>query len=120
GGLRIRMQPYPPTAKLLARELKRAIVVPASRMSTGVVTMHSNVTYRDEMTGRARHVTLVYPGEELDGPDRLSVFTPIGAALIGLAEGETIQWLTAANGWRRLTVLAVHRHRPRQPAESVQ
>lgn len=38
---------------------------------------------------------------------RISVLTPIGAALIGLAEGASIDWETNSGQIRQLTVLKV-------------
>ena len=35
-----------------------------------------------------------------------SVLTPIGAALIGLSVGQSIEWRTVSGGTRQLTVLA--------------
>jgi regulator of nucleoside diphosphate kinase len=35
------------------------------------------------------------------------VLTPIGAALIGLSAGQTIEFQTPAGGWRSLTVTDV-------------
>jgi regulator of nucleoside diphosphate kinase len=53
---------------------------------------------------------IVYPGEEDGGGDRVSVLTPVGAAILGLSEGASIDWCTAARDRRSLTVLRV-RHR---------
>ena len=32
---------------------------------------------------------------------------PVGAALIGLSEGQSIRWQTPKGGWRSLTLLRV-------------
>ena len=54
-------------------------------------------------------MTLVYPAEADIDAGRVSVGTPIGTALLGLAEGQSIDW-TARDGRRqRLTVVAVER-----------
>jgi regulator of nucleoside diphosphate kinase len=106
--LRTAMQPYPPVARLLAAELARAIVVPASKLRQDVVAIGTEVTYRDEATGVRRRVTLVHPGEEHAGRGRASVFSALGAALIGLSEGQSIRWRTASHGWSRLAVEKVH------------
>jgi regulator of nucleoside diphosphate kinase len=59
------------------------------------------------VTGVVRRLTLVYRGE--DDPERglHSVLTPVGAALIGLTEGQSIRWETLKGSWRSLTLLRV-------------
>jgi regulator of nucleoside diphosphate kinase len=52
-------------------------------------------------------VTLVLPGEADIAERKVSVLTPIGAALIGLAQGASIDWETRDGESRELTVLQV-------------
>ncbi len=47
--------------------------------------MGSHVEYRDDATGDVRSVTLVYPGKADIAQGKVSVLTPLGAALIGLS-----------------------------------
>jgi regulator of nucleoside diphosphate kinase len=93
--------------ELLADELLRANVVAAQAMPASVATMHSRVEFRDDVTGTVRRITLVYPGEEDPERGHQSVLTPVGAALIGLFERQSIQWRTLKGGWRSLTLLRV-------------
>ena len=98
----------PATAGFLAEELGRATLVEPRTIAADVVTMHSHVEFLHEPEQRPQCVTLVYPDEENIAEGRISVLTPLGAALIGLSEGQSIRW-TARNGRRhRLTVLKVH------------
>jgi regulator of nucleoside diphosphate kinase len=87
-------------------ELDRASVVPPEQLPDDVVRMGSTVRYR---TGDAeqREVTLVFPAEADIEQSRVSVMTPIGAALIGLRSGQSITWLTRDGRKQRLTVLRV-------------
>jgi regulator of nucleoside diphosphate kinase len=79
--------------------------------------MGSIVRFRDDTTAQTREVTLVYPDRADIAAGRVSVLTPIGAALIGLSEGQTINWQTPAGDWRPLTVLSVSAAAPvLQPA----
>jgi regulator of nucleoside diphosphate kinase len=94
-------------ADFLAREMARATIVPSGFRLRGVVTMGSEVEFRDDATGRSRTVNLVYPGEADLDDGRLSVLSPVGAALIGLSVGQSIEWETPTGGWRSLTVLRV-------------
>ncbi|MFG3757295.1 nucleoside diphosphate kinase regulator, partial [Klebsiella pneumoniae] len=98
---------YPATAEFLAREIDRAAVLPQDHPADDVVTMQSGVTFRDDVTGQTRSVTLVYPDEADVDAGRISILTPIGAALIGLSPGQTIAFQTPAGGWRSLTVITV-------------
>lgn len=97
----------PETTDFLARELARATVAPSGFMLRGVIVMGSKTTFRDDTTGQIRTVRLVYPAEADIGAGKLSVLSPVGAALIGLSVGQSIEWQTPSAGWRSLTVLEV-------------
>jgi regulator of nucleoside diphosphate kinase len=97
----------PRTADFLAREIARAKVVPPGFILNGVVVMGSEVEFLDDVTGQARTVNLVYPNEANLAEGNLSVLSPVGAALIGLSVGQSIEWETPSGGWRSLTVLSV-------------
>jgi len=71
--------------------------------------MDSEVEFRDETTGQVRRVTLVYPNEADVAVGRISVLTPIGAALIGLSVSQTMEWETPGGERRSLTILSVSR-----------
>jgi regulator of nucleoside diphosphate kinase len=97
----------PAEADFLAREVDRAAVVDPARIAPEVVTMNSRFVFRDDASGRDRAVTLVYPEDEDVAAGRISVLTPIGSALIGLAEGQSISWRTRLGERRMLTLLKV-------------
>ncbi len=101
------MQRNPALADRLLDELGRARVVPAEKMPESVVTIGSRVTYRDETTGQVKSVMLVYPEAADISRQRVSVMTPIGVALLGLAEGAAFYWDTRDNQRRTLTVIRV-------------
>jgi regulator of nucleoside diphosphate kinase len=98
---------FPRTADFLAREIARACIVEPADRPAGVVGMGSKVEFRDDTTTSVRVLTLVYPDEADLEAGRISVLSPIGAALIGLAAGQSIEWQTPAGGWRSLTALKV-------------
>lgn len=97
----------PDVAEILAGEIARAHVLAAGRCPQDVVSMNSEVAFRDEKTGRIQTMRLVYPPESDVSKGRLSVLTPVGAALIGVRVGESISWETPAGEVRTLTVLSV-------------
>lgn len=93
------------TADFLLHELARARIVPD--VPPGTVAMHAKVRFRDDDTGRERTVVLVYPAERREAENELSVLTPLGVALIGLAEGQSIAFEGVGGALRRVTVLQV-------------
>lgn len=97
----------PELADKLLEELGRARIVPDRKLPETVVTIGSRVTYRDETTGKEQLLTLVFPEEADIDRQRVSVMTPVGVALIGLAEGATFYWDTRDNQRRTLTVVRV-------------
>jgi regulator of nucleoside diphosphate kinase len=99
----------PHIAEYLQQELDRATVSNAVPDPSRGVTMGSFVEFRDDTTGRVRMVQLVYPAEADSKESRISVLTPIGAALIGLSEGQSIDWQTRGGERKTLTVLKVLR-----------
>lgn len=100
------MERFPRTAYFLAREMDRASVVSADSDLRGVVRMGSQVRYCDNKTGDVRDVVLVYPHEADITSKRISVLTPVGAALIGLSVGQAIEFQTPS-ATRSLTILGV-------------
>ncbi|NGX98580.1 MAG: nucleoside diphosphate kinase regulator [Candidatus Afipia apatlaquensis] len=102
---------YPQTTDFLAREIERAEILPDARLLPGLVTMDSEVTFRDDISMQERAVTLVYPEAADVDAGRISILTPIGAALIGLSVGQTIEFQTPGGRWRSLTVLRVQQSR---------
>ena len=101
------MTASPEVAEYLLQELDRATVVDSQDLPPDVATIGSSITFRDETTGRVQTVTLVLPPDADITKQRVSVLTPIGAALIGLSEGATIDWETRSGEMRDLTVLEV-------------
>jgi regulator of nucleoside diphosphate kinase len=50
---------------------------------------------------------VTYPSEADIAQNKVSIFTPIGTALIGLGVGESIEWTTNDGRTRALTILTV-------------
>lgn len=90
----------------LQEELLRATVVAPAAMPAGVVTMNSRVRCREEVSGREWAVTLVYP-QDVGQPGAVSVLAPVGAALLGLSEGQRIDWPGPNGRVLRLTILEI-------------
>ncbi len=101
------MNRTPEVGDRLLQEIERAKVLPSAKMPPNVVNLGSEVTFRDNMSGRVQTVILVMPKDANIAERRVSVLTPVGAALIGLAEGASIDWVTRDGASRELTVLKV-------------
>lgn len=92
---------------LLEHELSRAYVVPADQLPSNVVSMNTHVIYLDERSGISRAIELVYPEDANWESRKVSVLSPVGSALLGLREGQTIRWPFPNNHSRNLKVLSV-------------
>lgn len=95
----------------LHAELEQAIVMPVGEVPRGVVSMGSKVQLRDLRTGRIEGFQLVYPREADPALHRISVLAPLGTALLGSSEGETVEWRSPAG--TRSTRIERVMHSPR-------
>jgi regulator of nucleoside diphosphate kinase len=102
----------PDVAAVLNEELDRAHVLGKGQHPRHVVSMGSELEFRDDTTGKVQTVTLVYPDEADISRGKISVLTPIGTALIGVHAGHSITWETRTGDLRRLTVLRVREPQP--------
>jgi regulator of nucleoside diphosphate kinase len=94
-----------PAASNVLREIYRAEIVPDDQLPRNVVAVNSCVDVRDNVAGANRRIVLVLPGETNSKPNAVSVLSPLGAALIGLSEGSSVEWCTASGDRRNITVL---------------
>jgi regulator of nucleoside diphosphate kinase len=96
----------PRLAEALQHEMQRAVVVPSGSVPADVVQMGSWVRFR-LASGEIKQVTLVFSSEADFAEGRVSVLTPLGAALIGLTTGQSITWSSTDGREHELTVLTV-------------
>ncbi|EKF17430.1 nucleoside diphosphate kinase regulator [Nitratireductor pacificus] len=97
----------PEISETMMAELDRARVVRDSALAGTVVRMGSTLTYTAD-AGEPKTVTLVYPGDADIEQGRISITTPVGTALLGLKEGQSIDWAARNGQIHRLTVLTVN------------
>lgn len=81
-----------PTMRHLEDELARAEVVAPKDVPTNIVSMNAKVLITLAPSTEATEVTLVYPHEFKGEKGQVNVIAPIGAAILGLAEGQVIEW----------------------------
>ena len=92
-GLALRSEhQHPVVAAMLLGEIERAELHDPSTMPEGHVRLESYVTFVDERTRQLREVQLVLPINANITEGRISILTPVGAALYGLAQEDTIDW----------------------------
>ena len=89
--------------KSLESELRRAKIVESRDVPTRVVTMNTRLRFLDLNDGTKSEVTLVFPSDANIDQGKMSVFSPIGTALLGYAKGDTIEWTVPA-GTRRIQI----------------
>ena len=87
-------------------ELDRASIVPDTALPLDVVRVGSRVRYLSDR-GTARTVTVVYPAQADVAAGRISVTSPVGAALIGLQPGQAITRMGWDGDFCKFTVLSV-------------
>jgi regulator of nucleoside diphosphate kinase len=85
-------------------EIERAELHEDLALPRGTVRMGSEVEFVDEQRGDSRRVRLVVPALADIESGRISIMTWIGAGLIGLTEGQVIEWPGADGQARRLRV----------------
>ncbi len=100
-------QTMPDVAGFLLEELDRATI---ATPQPDTIQMGARARFEDE-TGDVRDVRLVYPEDAEAARGHISVLTPVGAALLGLAVGQSISWRDRRGALRTLTVLSVS-HEP--------
>lgn len=92
---------------MLEEELARATVVSSEHISPDVVTMNSQVRFKDLSSQGEFEVILSYPSESGPRAGRVSVLAPVGTALLGLRVGDEIEWPLPSGRRRFLKVSAV-------------
>ena len=89
--------------KVLEAELKRTHIVDSRKVPGKVVTMNTRLRLRDLDTQEVSEVTVVFPADANVDAGKISVLSPVGTAVLGYAEGDTIEWTVPA-GKRRLLI----------------
>lgn len=84
-------------------ELERAQIVDPKDVPAEVITMRSKVRLKDLVSGEANTYSLVFPTEADFSEGKISVLAPIGTAILGYKQGDTIEW-PVPSGVRRLKV----------------
>ena len=87
----------------LETELDRGEIVDPKDIPANVVTMRSQVRLKDLVSGESNTYSLVFPTEADFARGKISVLAPIGTAILGYRQGDTIEW-PVPSGLRRLKI----------------
>lgn len=94
------LKPYanktPGSEMSLANELGRAVIVKKDAFPPKCIRINSSVQILDIETGKTMKFTLVMPEHADMKQQKVSVLSPIGAALIGFRESEEVVWKVPA------------------------
>ena len=72
-----------------------------------VVTMNSTVRFKVLSTSQEFEMTLVYP-KDVDGSGKtISILAPVGSALLGLSQGDEIEWPKPGGGVLQVRIESV-------------
>jgi regulator of nucleoside diphosphate kinase len=97
---------------MLLEEIERAELHNRETLPDNAVTLGSEVDFVDEKTSQMRKVEIVLPANANIAHGRISILTPMGAALYGLTAGQSITWPDLDGNGRRIRIVRV-----RQPID---
>jgi len=98
---------HPVIAAMLLEEIERANLHDPDTLPPGAIRLGSEIEFVEERTRRRRRVKLVLPVDADIAEGRVSILTPIGAALYGLKAGDAIDWPDIEGKERRITIKRV-------------
>ena len=93
--------------ELLGIVSEEAEIVPRQRVAADVVTVNSIISIRDEVTGAAHRICVVYPRDFSIGERRISVLSPVGRAVLGQKVG-SVATVAVPGGTRAIRIVALH------------
>jgi regulator of nucleoside diphosphate kinase len=96
-----------PGKKDLEAELARARIVAPKDVPPTVVTMNSTVRFAVESSQDEFQLTLVYPKDIDTSGEKISILAPVGSALLGLSQGDEIEWPRPGGGVLRVRIKEV-------------
>ncbi|MBU2899572.1 GreA/GreB family elongation factor [Maribacter dokdonensis] len=79
------------SVKKLASELETAIILDANDMHEDVIRLNTMVTIVSD-SGWHKKFKLVMPTDSDIKNNKISILTPMGAAVMGYSEGDIVQW----------------------------
>ena len=93
----------------LSKEMESATIYDEDHMPDDVVRLHTIVTVTTK-NGWRKSFKLVLPKESDFKNDKISLLTPMGAAVLGYAEGDSLLW-NFPSGEQKLTIEKVEQQK---------
>nr|WP_294894143.1 GreA/GreB family elongation factor [uncultured Pedobacter sp.] len=90
----------------LENELKYAKVVKTSELPSKAIILNSMVEIEETISNKKFHFQVVMPNEANIRENKISVFTPMGAAVLGYLEGSFVEW-EMPNGVQKFKITKV-------------
>lgn len=90
----------------LSYELNRAIVVDNNDIPADSIRLNSMIKVRELNSNTELEFAIVMPAFADINQKKISILTPMGAALIGLCKGEKVEWKMPA-GMKKFEILEV-------------
>ncbi len=90
----------------IRKEINRSKVVDPEDIPNDVITMNSKFKLKDLDSGEEMVYTLVFPEEADIDKKKISIYAPMGIALIGYRVGDIIEWPVLC-GKLRIKVLEI-------------
>ena len=87
-----------PGKKELKAELARAEIVEPKDVPPTTVSMNSTVRFSVKSSSEQFTLTLVYPKDMDSSSGKISILAPVGSALLGLSQGDKIEWPKPGGG----------------------
>lgn len=82
----------PKEGKSLSDELNRAIVIKEEELNKKIIRLGSEIEFLVMKTERKMKIQLVLPEESNLQQQKISIFAPLGTALIGFSENDEVEW----------------------------
>lgn len=76
----------------LSDELNRAIVIKEEELNKKIIRIGSEVEFEVAKTKHKMKVQLVLPEQSNLKQQKISIFAPLGTALIGFSENDEVEW----------------------------
>lgn len=95
-----------PAVERLEAALDQADQLPSTEISADIITMHTRVKVK-EPNGDVQSMTLCYPKEADVSKGMVSVFSPIGASLLGIKVPGKISWTSPDGAVRSLKIVKI-------------
>jgi len=97
----------PAVAAMLLGEIDRAELYEPETLPEDAIRLGSDVDFVDEKTCQLRKVRLVLPALANIAEGRISILTPMGAALYGLRTNDSIDWPDLDGKSRKIRIVRV-------------